>query len=183
MRTGQIVRTSVAALGLAFLASCNDAPSTDEVTEAGYKPETSQTLSCYDYSGNKTLEENPTGAITFKYANVTAKYENGRQPTIVMGGAGCIADINYTSDDVSSLEQNAPYTVVVTNGSDKILLTGQFSEVSFSGDSGSGGVKLLLQAPNGANLRKVGVTGLNVIATENSEGIAPGIVNALQLNR
>lgn len=174
--------TSAAILG-GLLTACD--PSSEEISKAGYEPvaKPDTTLTCYDYNGNVSLKEKPDNGVSEHTGYTQANYKSGK-PTIVMGGAGCISEkfhfnVNDTTSQIrfQQVENSAPYTAVVTNGVDKILLSGRFTDVSAQGESGYTTLKL---EKDGTTLREVTVKGLQVTATAHPEGIPDYIRNAEQ---
>lgn len=173
----------VTGASLAFLLVACDG----DIQKAGLSPlETpDRTLTCYDYNGNTMLREKPTRSISFDNEGyVEGNYAGGRKSTYVTGGAGCIDDTIYfdtksqdNANPYKDITDRVPYTVIVTNGMDRILLADKFTGVSNS----YGGTTRLKLEVNGTTLREVYVqNGLTVIATENREGIDPAIIEGIK---
>ncbi|QQG35526.1 MAG: hypothetical protein HYS17_08295 [Micavibrio aeruginosavorus] len=169
----------------AFLAACGE-PDAEDIQKTGLSPLAApdRTLTCYDYNGNKTIQEKPTDSVGFSssYGYTEGKYQGNRKPTYVSGGAGCLSDTLYfdpknqnNAEIYSRAVQTAPYTVIVTNGMDKIILADKFTSVT----NLSGETRLELQV-NDVTIRRVSINGMQVIATENREEIDGAITEGMK---
>lgn len=156
-----VLKRALAAAALASLvvplAACNtvDGPA-------------DSTMSCFDYAGNKVVSQ----SVKDVYVDYNVMRGSDRE-LLVSGGAGCLYDSVSKTADIKAAESAAPYTVVVTNGVDKILLAGKFSDVA---NRESGMTELNLKDAKGDSVRHLEVTGLNVIATKNPAALSPALL-------
>ena len=156
------------AAGLAVIAAGCSAPppSASEVKQAGFKPlaTAEQTFTCFDYSGNAIFKENSKSAS----AGTTRTINEGPMGESITN-AGCIREtLSIEPGEIADAESKAPYKVVVTNGTDKILLSGRFSDFSRYDN----GTEFVLTR-NGVELRKIELNnGVQFIATKNTDAIS-----------
>jgi hypothetical protein len=144
---------TLAATSLALLAGCS--------------AENDVTVNCYDYSGNVTLREQAKSTSLSSGGILALSHYDGTETFI--GSPQCTAEHNkLNADTLARAESKAKYDLVVTNGVDRILLTGKFSEIS-KGDYGN--IQATLKY-NDKIVRQVNVIGLPTIVTAQKNGMS-----------
>lgn len=169
-----IAKTSLtAAMAAVALAGCSSAPSAEDLQQSGYTPIENpvSTARCYDYSGNKIVEQ----AVKEAYFSSGLLYTKNDNLTVA-NAAGCVVETVYVKDNLADAQAKAPITVIATAGS-AVVMHQNFSKASRRENN----IAYTLNASDGVKLKEVEIMGLTNFGTKKPQGVAPEIKNVLGL--
>jgi hypothetical protein len=134
---------------------------------------TQSVLTCFDYSGNVTFRDHIDRVTLHNDGTMTVRHDKGDDSFIV--SPQCLEEYTENTDTerYNRAASDAKYDVVVTNGVDRILLSGKFDEVRRS----DGGIKAELTDGN-ILIHKIQVYGLPTVATPQKAALSDALKTA-----